>query len=172
MLEELKKQIRDVPDFPKKGIVFKDITTLLNDPVSFNNILDLLKQRYTGKEIDTVIGIESRGFIIGSALAYALKAGFAPIRKAGKLPYKTYKMSYELEYGTDTIEIHQDAAASGKRVLIVDDLIATGGTALASAELVKKLNADIVELAFIVELTFLNGRDKLKDYEVFSLLKF
>jgi adenine phosphoribosyltransferase len=170
--ENLREKIRDIPDFPKKGIIFKDITTLLNDPVAFSKAIDLLGDRYTEKKIDAVVGIEARGFIIGSALAYKLGAGFIPIRKPGKLPYKTHSMTYELEYGTDQLEIHQDAIKPGQRVLIVDDLLATGGTIKAAADLVAKLNAEILEIAFLIELTFLKGRDKLNKYNIYSLIQF
>ena len=170
--ENLREKIRDIPDFPKKGIIFKDITTLLNDPVAFSKTIDLLGDRYTEKKIDAVVGIEARGFIIGSALAYKLGAGFIPIRKPGKLPYKTHSMTYELEYGTDQLEIHQDAIKPGQRVLIVDDLLATGGTIKAAADLVAKLNAEILEIAFLIELTFLKGRDKLNKYNIYSLIQF
>lgn len=170
--ENLREKIRDIPDFPKKGIIFKDITTLLNDPVAFSKAIDLLGDRYTEKKIDVVVGIEARGFIIGSALAYKLGAGFIPIRKPGKLPYKTHSMTYELEYGTDQLEIHQDAIKPGQRVLIADDLLATGGTIKAAADLVAKLNAEILEIAFLIELTFLKGRDKLNKYNIYSLIQF
>jgi len=169
--EDLKKKIRDIPDFPKKGIVFKDITTLLNDASSFQSAIDLLAGRYKDKKIDFVAGIEARGFIIGAALAYKLNAGFIPIRKPGKLPYKTLNMTYELEYGTDQLEIHEDALHSGQRVLIADDLLATGGTIKAAAELIEKLEGEIVEITFLIELTFLKGRDKLQKYNMFSLVQ-
>lgn len=171
-VENLKKIIRDIPDFPKKGILFKDITTLLNDPIAFSKAIDLLGNRYIDKKIDVVVGIEARGFIIGSALAYKLNAGFIPIRKPGKLPYKTYSMTYELEYGTDQLEIHQDAIKPNQRVLIADDLLATGGTIKATADLVKKFNAEVFEIAFLIELTFLKGRDKLNKYNIYSLIQF
>lgn len=171
-LENLKSIIRDIPDFPKKGIVFKDITPLLNNPETFNASIDILADRYRGKKIDKIVGIEARGFIFGAALAYKLNAGFIPVRKPGKLPYKTYSMTYELEYGENQLEIHQDAIKPGQKVLIADDLLATGGTVKATAELVGQLKADIVEIAFLIELTFLNGRDKLSNYKTFSLIQY
>ena len=175
MLEEkVKKAIRDVPDFPKKGIVFKDITTVLNKGELFSEIIDYFGEKYS--DIDFVCGIESRGFILGSPIAYKLKKGFVPIRKKGKLPYKTIKERYELEYGYDEIEIHIDAfnGIKNPKVLLIDDLIATGGTAEAAVKLLKKLNADIVAAAFLIELTFLDGAKKLKDLgvKVDSLVKY
>jgi adenine phosphoribosyltransferase len=164
--------IRDVPNFPKPGIVFKDITPLLANGRLFTKTIDLLAERYREKKIDTVLGIESRGFIVGAALAYKLGAGFSVVRKPGKLPYETHKASYELEYGTDTLEIHVDALAPNARVIIADDLIATGGTAAATAELVSKLGGTVVECAFIIELSFLKGREKLQRFGVFSLLQY
>ena len=172
MQEKLNKVIRTIPDFPKKGIMFKDITTLLNDSEAFKELIDFLKERYKDKNIDFVAGIESRGFIFGSALAYALNAGFVPVRKKGKLPYKTISEKYALEYGFDEVEIHIDAFRDVKnpKVLLIDDLIATGGTAEAAVKLIKKVGAEIVEACFIIELEFLNGRDKL-DCDVFSIIK-
>ncbi|NPA55188.1 MAG: adenine phosphoribosyltransferase [Epsilonproteobacteria bacterium] len=171
MIEELLKQtIRTIPNFPKEGIMFKDITTLLNNPSAFKQLIDFLYERYKDKNIDYVAGIESRGFIFGSALAYALNAGFVPIRKKGKLPYKTVSKRYELEYGYDEIEIHVDAFRPNSNVLLIDDLIATGGTAAAAVELIKEVGANVVEACFIIELTCLNGRDKI-NAEVFSILK-
>jgi len=172
MVEELKQKIRDIPDFPKKGILFKDITTLLSDAEAFSRAVNLIAERYRDKKIDSIVCIEARGFIFGGALSYRLGTGLIPVRKAGKLPYKTYKATYELEYGTDTLEIHQDAIQPGQRVLIIDDLLATGGTTNAVANLVRQLEGEVVELAFLIELTFLEGRKKLIDYEVFSLIKF
>lgn len=172
MIAELKNKIRDIPDFPKKGILFKDITTLLSDAKSFRQAIDILSHRYIGRHIDLVVGIEARGFIVGAALAYALNTGVILIRKPGKLPYITHKTAYELEYGTNEIEIHKDAIKSGQKILIVDDLLATGGTVHAATKLVKELKGEIEELAFLVELTFLKGREKLKDYEVYSLIQF
>lgn len=171
-MEELKKAIRDIPDFPKKGILFKDITTLLRDPVSFQRTVDLLSHRYIGKDIHLVVGIEARGFIVGAALAYKLGAGVILVRKPGKLPYKTHKATYQLEYGEDALEIHQDAVEPGQKVLIVDDVLATGGTVSAVIKLIERLGGDIVECSFLAELEFLKGKDKLKPYPVFSLIQF
>src|SRR5712672_502662 len=168
--EELKKLIREVPDFPKKGILFYDITTLLKDKLGFATLIDALSENYIGKEIDLVLGIEARGFIFGPALSYRLNAGFVPVRKPGKLPAETVKISYELEYGSNALEIHKDAIQKGERILIVDDLLATGGTAVATADLASRLGAHIAGLGFVVELDFLKGRDKLADYDVLSLL--
>lgn len=168
----LKGLIREVPDFPKKGILFYDITTLLKDKRGLAMLIDALAQRYIGENIDLVLGMEARGFIFGPALAYRLNAGFVPVRKPGKLPAATTKYDYALEYGTNTLEIHKDAIRKGQRVLIVDDLLATGGTAEATAKLAASLGAEIVALSFVVELDFLNGRDKLKPYDVFSLLHY
>jgi adenine phosphoribosyltransferase len=171
-MEDLKNIIRDIPDFPKKGIIFKDITTLLADAVSFQRMIDLMSHRYIGKKIDKVVGVEARGFIIGSALAYKLGAGVVLVRKPGKLPGATFKKSYQLEYGSDTLEIHTDAIKKGERVLIADDLLATGGTTAAVVDMVNSLGGDIVECCFMVELDFLHGRDKLPQGKVFSLLTF
>ena len=168
----LRRAIRDIPDFPKPGIVFKDITPLLANGPLFAKTIDLLAERYRDKKIDTVLGIESRGFIIGAALAYRLGAGFSVVRKPGKLPYETHRASYQLEYGSDALEIHIDAISAGARVVIADDLIATGGTAAATAELVGKLGATVVECAFVIELAFLNGREKLRPYGVYSLIQY
>ena len=168
----LKNLIREVPDFPKKGILFYDITTLLKDKLGFATLIDALSENYIGKEIDLVLGMEARGFIFGPALSYRLNAGFVPVRKPGKLPAETVKISYELEYGSNALEIHKDAIVKGQRVLIVDDLLATGGTAAATAELVRSLGGEIAGLAFVVELDFLNGREKLANYDVFSLLHY
>lgn len=172
MVEELKKKIRDIPDFPKKGILFKDITTLLSDPVSYHRAVDMIAGQYEGTKVDLVVGIEARGFVMGAALAYKMNAGVILVRKPGKLPYKTHKTIYELEYGTDQLEIHQDAIRPGQRVLVADDLLATGGTMKAVLELVQKLEGNVVGAAFLVELAFLNGRQKLAGYPVFSLIKF
>ncbi len=172
MIEELKSKIRDIPDFPKEGIIFKDITPLLGDASSFKLAVDLMADRYKGAGIDKVVGIEARGFLLVSVLAYRLGAGVVPIRKPGKLPYDTLRETYELEYGTDSMEIHVDALEPGQKVLLVDDLLATGGTMGAAAKLVSKLGVGIHELAFMVELSFLNGREKLKDYNVFTLITF
>jgi|SRR5579862_7143913 adenine phosphoribosyltransferase len=170
--DQLKKLIREVPDFPKKGILFYDITTLLKDKTGFAQLIDLFSEHYIGKQIDLILGMEARGFIFGPALAYRLNAGFVPVRKPGKLPAATVKVEYELEYGSNALEVHTDAVQKGQRVLIVDDLLATGGTAEATARLVKSLGGEIAGLAFVVELDFLNGRDKLKPYNVFSLLHY
>jgi adenine phosphoribosyltransferase len=171
-IDSIRKAIRDIPDFPRPGIVFKDITSLLGDGPLFAKTIDVLAERYRDKKIDMVLGIESRGFIVGAALAYKLGAGFCVVRKPGKLPYDTHSASYELEYGTDSLEIHIDAIAQNARVLIVDDLIATGGTAAATAQLVSKLGGEVVECAFVIELSFLKGRDKLQPYGVFSLVHY
>lgn len=171
-MERLKDIIRDIPDFPKKGIVFKDITTLLADANSYHRMIDLLAHRYIGKHIDQVVGVEARGFILGSALAYKLGTGITLVRKPGKLPYKVRSKTYDLEYGTDTLEIHEDAFKPGDRVIVADDLLATGGTMSAVVDLVQELGAEVVECAFMAELDFLGGRKKLPDGKVFSLLKF
>lgn len=171
-MEALKRLIREVPDFPKPGINFYDITTLLKDPNGLKLTIDALTDEYSSKKINTVIGVESRGFIFGAPLAYQLGAGFVPVRKPKKLPAETVSVSYELEYGSDTLEIHKDAIGEGHKVLIVDDLLATGGTARAVVDLVEKLGGDIVGLSFIVELTFLKGRDKFNGYDVRSLMSY
>ena len=171
-IAEIRGAIRDIPDFPKPGIVFKDITPLLSNGPLFGKTIDVIAKRYRSQRVDTVLGIESRGFIVGAALAYKLGAGFSVVRKPGKLPYETHSASYELEYGKDTLEIHIDALAPNSRVVIADDLIATGGTAAATAELVSKLGATVVECAFVIELAFLNGREKLKPHGVFSVLQY
>lgn len=172
----IKSRIRTVPDYPKKGIMFRDITTLIKDPVGFRLVIDSLTQRYITRDIkfDVIVGIESRGFIIGGALSYTLGRGFVPIRKKGKLPAETIKHEYELEYGTDIIEIHKDAIGKGDRVLIVDDLLATGGTALAAATLIEKLGGTVAEMCFIVDLPDVGGRKKVeaKGYKVFALTEF
>lgn len=169
---DLSEYIRDIPDFPKKGIIFKDITTLLSDSGAFKKSIDLLVKEYKNKKIDAVIGIESRGFIFGSVLAYKLGVGFVPVRKKGKLPYKIKSVTYSLEYGTDTLEMHKDALNAKSRVLVADDLLATGGTVGAVCKLVKSFKAKIVGAAFLVELTFLNGRKKLKGVPITSLIKY
>src|SRR5205807_2138986 len=170
--EPLKQLIREVPDFPKPGILFYDITTLLKDKRGFATLIDALSEHYLEKDIDLVLGMEARGFIFGSALAYRLNAGFTPVRKPGKLPAATAKYDYALEYGTNTLEIHRDAIQKGERVIIVDDLLATGGTAEATTKLAASLGADIAGLGFVVELDFLKGRDKLRGYDVYSLLHY
>ncbi|MCD6460869.1 adenine phosphoribosyltransferase [bacterium] len=171
-MPDIKKYIRDIPDFPKKGIIFKDITPLLKDPAAFSEVIDIFYQRYKDKNIDYIAGIEARGFIVGSALALKLNKGFIPIRKKGKLPYKTVSADYDLEYGIDTIQMHCDALEKGNRVLLVDDLIATGGTLEAAAKMIGQQNADLVEIALIIELEFLKGKDRLTDFPVFSLIKY
>ncbi|MFZ5470079.1 MAG: adenine phosphoribosyltransferase, partial [Myxococcota bacterium] len=170
--EPLKRLIREVPDFPKKGILFYDITTLLKDPKGFATLIDALAEHYLEKKVDLVLGIEARGFIFGPALAYRLNAGFVPVRKPKKLPAETAKVSYQLEYGSDSLEIHKDAVRRGQRVIIVDDLLATGGTARAAIELAKSLGAEIAGLGFVVELDFLSGRKRLDGHDVFSLLHY
>jgi adenine phosphoribosyltransferase len=171
-MEHLKAAIREVPDWPKKGILFYDITTLLKKSAHFREVIDALIAPYADETIDLVLGIEARGFIFAPSVALALNAGFVPVRKPGKLPAPTYRATYALEYGSDSLEIHQDAIAPGQRVLIVDDLIATGGTTRAVAEMVERMGGTVVGLAFVVELEFLHGRDKLTQYEVTSLLKY
>ena len=170
--DALKKLIREIPDWPKPGILFYDITTLLKDPQGFRALIDQLYDHYHTKPVDAVAGIEARGFIFGPALAYRLGAGFVPIRKPKKLPAKTAQETYQLEYGTDSLEIHEDAIHPGQRVLICDDLLATGGTASAAARLVRKLGGEVMGCGFAVELTFLNGRGKLSGLDVFSLLEY
>ncbi len=164
--------VRDVPDFPKKGILFKDITTLLTRGDLFRKVIDEFAVHYQHKKIDKIVGIESRGFIFGSALAYKLGAGLVPVRKKGKLPHKTVAATYQLEYGTDTLEMHEDALTPGTNVLVVDDLLATGGTAKATAQLIEKVGGNIVGYAFLIELLFLKGRENLKAYDVHSLIQY
>ncbi len=171
-MEALKSVIREIPDWPKKGILFYDLTTLMKDAQSFRTALESLSAPYRGAQVDLVVGIEARGFIFAPTVAQALGAGFVPVRKPGKLPAAVHKVAYDLEYGTDSLEIHQDAIRPGQRALIVDDLIATGGTARAVADVVEKMGGKVVGLAFLVELTFLKGRDKLTGYEVLSVLKY
>jgi adenine phosphoribosyltransferase len=170
--ENLKAEIREIPDWPKKGILFYDVTTLLKQGHCFHQTIDALVEPYKNQEVDLVLGMEARGFIFAPTVAYALNAGFVPVRKPGKLPAAKLQVNYELEYGTDSLEIHQDAIQPGQRVLIVDDLIATGGTAKAVAEMVEAMDAVVVGVAFVVELTFLNGREKLGKYAIHSLLKY
>ena len=169
-IAELRAKIRDIKDFPTEGILFKDITTLLKDPAAFRSVLDLLAARYGGERVDVVVGIESRGFILGGALAYQLGAGFVPVRKLGKLPGKTIEVEYELEYGRDALAVHEDAIKAGQRVLIVDDLLATGGTMAATLRLMEQLGGKVVGVAFMIELAFLGGRDTLRNYPVHSLI--
>ncbi len=171
-IETLKAAIRDVPDFPKPGIMFKDITPLLNDPALFGLAVKLLAEPYKGKGITKVVGMEARGFIFAAPVALELGAGFTPVRKKGKLPYKTVSVTYDLEYGQDTLQIHEDALASGEKVLIVDDVLATGGTAKGVCGLVEKLGGKVEAVAMLIELGFLNGRDKLSGYPVESLIKY
>ena len=169
---ELKKLIREIPNWPKPGILFYDITTLLKDPQGFRTLIDQLHHHYYTKPVDVVAGIEARGFIFGPALAYRLGAGFVPLRKPNKLPAETARETFQLEYGTDALEIHKAAVQEGQRVLICDDLLATGGTAGAAVRLVKKIGGEVVGCGFAVELTFLNGRKKLEGIDVFSLLQY
>jgi adenine phosphoribosyltransferase len=171
-IDYLRSRIRDVPDFPKEGILFKDITPLLADVEAFRTSIELIAERLDGERSDVVIGIESRGFMFGAALADKLGIGFVPVRKPGKLPAATYRAEYELEYGTDALEIHQDALRAGQRVVIVDDLIATGGTAKATGELVERCGAEVASFAFLINLRFLKGEDKLAGYRVISLLDY
>ena len=171
-MDNLKLLIREVPDFPKSGILFYDITTLLKDAAGLRAVIDALCEHYSDQHVDLVLGIEARGFIFAPAVAYALHAGFVPVRKPKKLPSETLRVSYDLEYGTDSLEMHKDAVAPGSRVLIVDDLLATGGTAAAVARLAEQAGAQVAGLAFAIELTFLNGRAKLPGYDVFSLLQY
>jgi adenine phosphoribosyltransferase len=171
-MEDLKKLIRGIPDFPKPGILFYDITTLLKDPAAFRAVIDGLKDQYKDARVDLVLGVEARGFIFAPALAYALGAGFVPVRKPKKLPAEVLRVTYDLEYGTDTLEMHKDAIPAGQSVLIVDDLLATGGTAAAVACMVRKAGGTVAGIAFVVELTFLNGRKKLEGSDVFSLLQY
>ena len=173
-MESVQQIIRDVPDFPKKGIIFKDITPLLGDPVAFQKTINSLKDRYADKSVDAVVGVEARGFIFASALAYALGSGVVMVRKPGKLPYKTFQETYSLEYGSDTVEIHQDALRSGQNIIVIDDVLATGGTLSATLDLIRKnfKNVKILETAFLIELDFLKGREKLKDTPVYSMIHF
>jgi len=169
---DLAAKIRDIPDFPKKGILFKDITPMLQDAESLRYAIDQMAEFGVGKKIDVVVGAEARGFILGAALAYTLGAGFVPARKPGKLPFLTVAAEYDLEYGTDSLEVHNDAIVPGTRVLVHDDLLATGGTARAKCDLVEKLGGEVVGVTFIVELSFLGGREKLKEYDILSLIKY
>lgn len=169
---DLRNLIREIPDHPKPGILFYDLTTLLQDGKGFHELVDQLCEHYSGQKVDIVAGIEARGFIFAPALAYRLGAGFIPVRKPKKLPWKTASVTYQLEYGTDQLEIHQDAVKKGQRVLLCDDLLATGGTAAAAIDLVRQLGGEVVGAAFAVELNFLNGRRKLAGVDVFSLLKY
>jgi adenine phosphoribosyltransferase len=170
--EPLKSLVRAVPDFPKPGILFYDITTLLKDKTGFAQLIDAFAQYYIDKHVDLVLGIEARGFIFGPALAYRLNAGFVPVRKPGKLPAETLTIKYDLEYGSDSLQIHKDAIQPGQRVIIVDDLLATGGTMLATVDLVKQMGGEIVGVAVAIELDFLKGRTKFPGYDVFSLMHY
>lgn len=171
-MDDLKTLIREVPDFPKPGILFYDITTLIKDACGFRAVIDALKNHYQGAKVGTVLGIEARGFIFAPALAYALGAGFVPVRKPNKLPAERVSVSYALEYGTDSLEMHKDAIGHGQRVLIVDDLLATGGTAAAAAQMVADVGGQVAGIGVVIELTFLNGRRRLAGHDVFSLLKY
>ena len=172
-IETIKSVIRDIPDFPKEGIIFKDITPLLANASAFKTTIDILKDRYKDKGVTQVVGIEARGFIFASALAYALGTGSVLVRKPGKLPYKTFKQAYTLEYGTDAVEIHQDAFEPGEKIVVLDDVLATGGTIAATVNLIQNnFKAEIVEVAFLIELDFLKGREKIKNLPVFSLLQY
>jgi adenine phosphoribosyltransferase len=171
-MNHLKEFIREVPDYPKPGILFYDLTTLLKNPAAFHNLVDELCRHYEGQQVDAVVGIEARGFILAPALAFRLHAGFVPVRKPRKLPAQAVSVTYELEYGSDTLEIHQDAIQKGQRVLISDDLLATGGTAAATVELVRKLGGRVVGASFAVELTFLNGRSRLPGIDVYTMIQY
>ena len=171
-MTDFSKFIREVPDFPQPGILFKDITPLLQDSQAFRDAVDTMAAHYESKNIDVIIGIDARGFIFGSALAYRLGVSFVPVRKSGKLPYRTHEASYELEYGTDTLAIHQDACSPGSHVLICDDVIATGGTIAATISLVEKLGSEVAGIAVLIELAFLDGREKFSDHDIFSLIEF
>lgn len=171
-VNDLKKHIRDVENFPQEGIIFKDISTLLKNKEAFKKSIDQLARKFKQSKIQYIVGVEARGFIFGAALAYKLGAGFIPVRKKGKLPYKTKSVTYKLEYGTDTLEIHADALPAKARVLVVDDLLATGGTVKAVTDLVKAQGATIVGVAFLVELKFLNGKDRLKNYPLYSVIQY
>ena len=171
-MDFIKNAIRDIPDFPKKGIIFKDITPILLDPKVYKKTIDVLAEQYANRNIDKIVAIESRGFLFGTVLAYKLDIGLAIVRKPGKLPYKTIVETYDLEYGTDSLEIHEDSLEKGDKVLIIDDLLATGGTAEATANLVERVGASVEEICFIVELSFLGGKNKLEKYSVNSLISY
>jgi adenine phosphoribosyltransferase len=172
IVERLRAAVRDVPDFPKKGIMFKDITPVLSDPSLFRASIDLFLERCRGREVDKIVGIDARGFVFGSAVAYELGVGFVPIRKRGKLPYRTEIARYSLEYGEAEVEMHTDAVSEGERVVLVDDLLATGGTSAAAAALIRNAGADLVEAQFLIELEFLEGRKRLEPTPVTSFLKY
>ncbi len=171
-MHDFSQFIREIPDFPKAGIIFKDITPLLGNPTAFHKATDEFARRYKSEAIDAVVGIDARGFIFAAALAYRLGAAFVPIRKSGKLPFDKYEVTYDLEYGSDTVAIHRDAFPKGSKVLICDDLLATGGTLAASVNLIEKLEGNIVGIAILIELTELNGREQVPDYDIFSLIKY
>jgi adenine phosphoribosyltransferase len=171
-VDQLKARVRDIPDFPQAGVVFKDITPLLADELAFSTVIDLIVVHFGRGNVDKVVGIEARGFIIASPVAYHFGAGFVPVRKKDKLPWETEAAEYSLEYGTATLEIHRDAVAAGERVLIVDDVLATGGTAKATAELVERIGGKVVGIACLIELDFLHGRDKLDGYDLYTLLRY
>ena len=171
-IQKLREALRDVPDFPKPGIIFKDITTILENGELFKSAIDIFLEANEGRKIDKIVGIDARGFIFGAAVAYQLGVGFIPVRKKGKLPYKTESMAYTLEYGEAVIEMHIDGVAKGEKVVLIDDLLATGGTAAAAAQLIGKMGGELVEAQFLIELEFLNGRDKLRSYPVRSFLKY
>ena len=171
-LERLKALVRDVPDFPQEGIVFKDITPLLADPIAFSTVIDLIVVHFGRGNVDKVVGIEARGFILASPVAYHFGAGFVPVRKKDKLPWETESADYALEYGTATLEVHRDAVTAGERVLIVDDVLATGGTAAATAQLVERIGGKVIGIACLIELGFLNGRDKVEGHDLFSLITY
>ncbi len=171
-VDDLRARIREVPDFPKPGILFYDITTLLKDAAAFREAVDLLTRPYKGQRIDVVVGMESRGFIFSAPMAYELGVGFVPVRKLGKLPAETVSVEYALEYGTNTLEVHRDAITPGQRVLVVDDLLATGGTVSGTIELVRRLGGEVAGLAFLVELRFLKGRERLRGYDVYSVIEY
>lgn len=171
-MNDFKKFIRNVPDFPKKGIVFRDITTLLKNKTAYRQVIEILYDHYKDRSVEVVVGIEARGFLLASSLAYKLGVGVVPVRKPGKLPSETLQVEYDLEYGTDALEIHRDAIVEGQRVLIVDDLLATGGTVAATCEMVEKLGGQIVGIAFLIELDFLKGREKIGGYELLSLIHY
>ncbi|MDD4910082.1 MAG: adenine phosphoribosyltransferase [Candidatus Omnitrophica bacterium] len=170
--KDLADHVRSIPDFPKKGILFRDITTVLQDAAAFKQAVEMITCEYADKKIDKIVAVEARGFILGGAIAHCLNAGFVPVRKKGKLPWKTQSVTYELEYGTDTLEIHEDAIKAGERILIVDDLLATGGTVAAVTNLVNQFKGKIIGIAFLIELVDLKGRDKLKGYPIHSLIEF
>src|SRR6188768_2702456 len=172
MVEKLRAAVRDVPDFPKKGIVFKDITPILSDPTLFRASIDLFLDRCRGRRIDKIVGIDARGFLFGSAVAYELGVGFVPIRKKGRLPYRTESARYSLEYGEAEMELHIDAIEHGEKVVLIDDLLATGGTSASAAALIKKVGGDLLEAQFLIELEFLHGRQKLESTPVVSFLKY